>query len=260
MSQFSPTEHSDLTSPNGAGGPGGEAPRLEQSDEPQSMSLLGGVAGADGTGETDPTEFDDSEKRSLNTNVLIVVLVVAVAAGVLYMMNALRGDLTTDTQAQQVENRVNQALAQLRESAGGEAAAGEAAGVAGMMGINPSALLADTESIIEMFSTNIAEAQVPVNYVQKNPFALALPGGDKPEEPQANNDNREQRLARLRGEFNRLELQTVMGGDTPIAVINGEFLQEGDSIGSFAVAKIVAAEATAILEAEGEQFKIVMKQ
>ena len=65
-----------------------------------------------------------------------------------------------------------------------------------------------------------------------------------------------QALRLLKRELEGLELQTIVLGRRPVAVINGEILQPGQRFGSFTVAKI--GKISVLLEAQGKRFEIKM--
>ncbi|MEM8834397.1 MAG: hypothetical protein AAGD00_01125 [Planctomycetota bacterium] len=111
--------------------------------------------------------------------------------------------------------------------------------------------------------------QVPLNSVQMNPFEWR--GGSEmveaqavepieDEDPTARAERlRQQRLQDLRRRVASLKLAGVMGGRVPMARINGELAQVGDTIDDdFVVAAIEGRRVT--LEAMGERFELNIMQ
>ena len=68
---------------------------------------------------------------------------------------------------------------------------------------------------------------------------------------------REERTRQLRGEVDRLQLQTVMIGRTPMALIGDEIVRVGDRIGSFTVTAIRPGAVE--LSAEGNMYTLMME-
>ena len=103
---------------------------------------------------------------------------------------------------------------------------------------NLKRLFGDTDAVLAMFSRDLSESQVPIGYVKKNPFKLPI--GEKP--ASKNNNTRQQqakqRLRELRQKLASLNLQSVMGGENPVAVINGELYQKGETVGPFTIERV----------------------
>ena len=99
--------------------------------------------------------------------------------------------------------------------------------------------LLDRSRIVQELTQDFAEKGVPLDQLQKNPFAREI----APEEEAAVVDNseqeREQRMAELFEEMNRLDLSSIMGsGRRSIAVIGDKFYRIGDKVGPFRLANI----------------------
>jgi len=66
------------------------------------------------------------------------------------------------------------------------------------------------------------------------------------------------RLAKVQSEFNKLELNSVLGGSMPIARISGEAVRVGDKIGDYFT--VVAIHGRSVeLSAEGEIYTLFME-
>lgn len=196
-------------------------------EEPQSLSLLGGVAGG---GMTDADLIEaDAKKRGgslLNQTGLMLVIVAVVAAVSLYAMRLTQGDLAGNgsTEAEsKIENwliKVQNPRALPEDSP--------------LLPENRADLFGDTDTILAMFNDDQSKHQVPVEYVKKNPFIL--PGEGVAAGPLAPVSDGSRGMKALRDELAQLRLESVMtGGARSIAVINGEFYQIGAKVGSFTV-------------------------
>lgn len=226
--------------------------------EPQSLSLLGGVAKMDELTEAERLEMEGGSGGSnpFGQGALIIALVVLVAGGVLYGMRLAQGELSADGD-QQVEARVEAALARLTQPQTMRADDPLAQQ-------NLRALFDDTDTIVAMFATDRTANQVPVDYVQKNPFRMHVDEQQVIEKPKDTGPSEAERKARRRAQLEReiqdLRLQSVMRGRTPIAIINNEFLREGQTIGSFKVTSISAEKLTVVLENEDDRFTLSMQE
>lgn len=215
-------------------------------DEPQSLSLLGGVAGGDGG--TDAADLDlnslSAGGKVLNNGTMLLLMIFVVAAGTIYAMRVTQGDITVGAAAKSIEAKVEQALAKLTKP---EALDPNDP----LLKENLVTLFKDTDEIVSTFSTDPSRHQVPINYVQKNPFYLPTrPKVVAPKPVSANKaeEDRLEALKNLENEFKGLQLQTVMQGRVPVAIINGELVQPGQMIGSFKVKSIKASELLVELE------------
>ena len=125
---------------------------------------------------------------------------------------------------------------------------------------NISNLLRDTPEIIGMLQSDVSEQQIPIEFVQKDPFRM---GGFKRAQKSQGVDPSQQKAIRtlraLQGELQTLNLNSVMGGRIPVAVINNEFYRKGDKIGSFRIKEIHHHSQSVLLEASGQHFDLVME-
>jgi len=111
-----------------------------------------------------------------------------------------------------------------------------------------------------MFATDPTNQQVPLEYVKKDPFEVAI-RRPTPEVDHGANDRlaarraaeaKERQRKKITEQAERLELQTIMKGRVPVAIIDGEVLRVGQNIGDFTVTQIKDLNVT--LEAEGYEF------
>jgi len=224
-------------------------PAVETDDgSPQTMSLLGGVARPEGMPEGDELTTGPGGGGLLNQGTILIGIVTLIAAGSLYAMRLSQGDLSQDTATKQVEAKIEQALAKLTQP--GAMAASDP-----LSQQNIEALFQDTDSIINMFSTDFTEHQVPAQLIKKNPFAIASTRrADEPPPPDKAEQERLRKLRALATELKGFELQSVMRGAVPVAVISGEFYRRGDRMGSFVVEQIEPLKVSVV--AEGQRFEL----
>ncbi|MEX0655504.1 MAG: hypothetical protein WD534_06030 [Phycisphaeraceae bacterium] len=245
MTQLNPNE------PNPANSTGDE--------EPKTMSLLSGVAKGDDLTEAERLELEGGTAGSrgpMGQGAILIALVVLIAGGVLYGMRLAQGELT-DGANQQIETRIEETLSRLSQPdtmRDNDPLAEQ----------NLQALFDDTDAIVAMFAADRTASQVPIDYVQKNPFTLYSPAITPEEtvEEDAGADEEALRAARrveLEREIQNMQLQSVMGGRKPVAIIDSEFLRVGHTIGSFTVEQISSDDLTVVLEHEGERFTLSMK-
>ena len=105
-----------------------------------------------------------------------------------------------------------------------------------------------------------SKKQVSLEQVQKNPFVLhSLPTGQEETAVPAISREEQQRqlmLQRFRQELGGYELQTIVEGRTPMAVVSGNVVKRGDDLGSF---KVVAIEPQRIvLTVDGNFYQLTM--
>lgn len=231
-------------------------------DEPQSIPLMGGVARPEGIPEATDLDLDSgaSPSRSVSAGTLIILGVLVVAAGSLYAMRLSQQDLAAGTAAaKDVEAKVEQALAKLTQP---QAMAPDDP----LAKRNLDALFRDTDSIISMFASDMTKRQVPIDYVQKNPFVMPLtrepepvvaPNGMPAPVVERRDDGR---LKKIQAEVKELKLQTVMEGRVPVAIINGGFVQVGQKVGSLVLKSLDSKTRSVELEWENQTFKLTMEE
>lgn len=181
-----------------------------------------------------PPEFSDVKRsRSAGSGMLLLVLVVILGAGGIYGMRISGAKISVGAAANQFEQKVDQALKRLSSPA--------TAAVDPASRDNVKTLLRDSDAIMQVLDSDPTELQVPVSHVKQNPFVLL--GESKPAATTAKSEDngdktRKAELDKLDREAAGLALQTVMRGRVPLAIINGEMYQAGQSVGSFEIARI----------------------
>lgn len=204
-------------------------------EEPSSLSLMGGVAKPEGLPEAADLDMDalQASSRKVSQGTMIILLVVLIAAGSLYAMRIGQGDLSAGGVPTEVMTKIEAALARNSPTATAQASVQKA---------SMKAAFRDTESIVSMFNSDITKRQVPIEYVQKNPFALPIQAKS---EVALSADNPSDALRikelqrKLQTEFDKFSLQSVMANARiPVVVIDGEFFKAGQTIGSFTIVKI----------------------
>lgn len=215
--------------------------------EPQSMSLMGGIARPEGLPDADDFEFIDEKKggsKLLSHGTLVILLVFSIAAGTLYLMRMSNGSIVSEVNAE-VEGRVDTWLAKIANPQ-------SMSSTDPLKKENLDELLGTTDEVVATFNFDMQKQQVPIEFVQKNPFEM--PAGAQDAAPQVDNTERDRQLMiqKLDREFKALKLQSIMLGQRKIAVINGELKQIGQSIGSFRIDDIDGHRV--VLSAAGEKF------
>jgi hypothetical protein len=217
-------------------------------DSGRTMSLMGGVVRPEGLPEADGVDLtgEAGGSRLLNTGTLLILLIVGIVAVSLYAMRATGSDLTANPALRQWEAKIEQTLAKLSQP--GAMAADDP-----LRPENLDALFTDADSVLTKFQTDFSQWQVPVDFVKKDPFQLAGPPRTPEVQTGPNVDRaRAARRNHLQKLADRIELQGVMPGATPVAIIKGELRKVGDTVGEFTIRKIRGT--TVTLEAEGFLF------
>jgi hypothetical protein len=228
----------------------------QQADESErTMPLMSGVARADEaiSGAELATDGSSSGSNVLSQGTLLVLLAFVVAAGALMLMRQQRADPDADVAGKEVEAKIEEALAKLSKP-------NAMAQNDSLRQENINALFKDTGSIIAMFNVDVTSQQVPLEFLKKNPFSVPARAQVEMAAPAAVNTDgqREKRLRELHAEAKELDLQSIMEGSRPVAIIGGTLVQQGQTIGSFQVAKIGGMGVT--LTADGQEFKITMQK
>jgi len=215
----------------------GHAAAQDNAEEPRSLSLMGGIVGNGEMSEADLLNIDGgSGHGKIAQGTLLLFIVAVIGAGSLYAMRVTQSDLGSAAVSEDVEARIAQVLARM-------ASPNKADQPIAAQQESLQALFRDTSTIVAMFADDPTQQQIPIEYVQKNPFAIALPGSGKDGKGEVavvpvRDRSEELRRRALETELSRLELQTVMQSRNPVAVINGQLVQMGQSIGSFTVTRI----------------------
>ncbi len=189
-----------------------------------------------------------TRKHRVNESILLIGGVVVLAVVALFVMRKT-GAVNVDSTLGAVELKIEQALAQIGKASHIETDSDLAVD------------LRDTDKVVAFFAYDPAEKQVNLDNVQKNPFVLhGLPGGAQQETQPAISREEQQRqleMQRLRDELSRFQLQTIVEGRTPMAVISGNVVKRGDELGSF---KVVAIEAErVVVTVDGNFYQLTMR-
>lgn len=227
--------------------------------EPQSMSLMSGVAGGASAGGLSDAELLGVDAggggRRVSQSTLVLVAVAVVAAGSLYLMRLTQGDLAAGGAATEASIKIEEALAKLTQPK-------TLAPDDPLRKQSLRALFQDTDSIIAMFATDLSAHQVPLEQLKKNPFQIAAAPAEAGVLAADTTDrDRAKRLAELREKLETLSLNSIMiSGNGPtsrkVAIINGEFYQPGQTVGGFT---ITSMDPLAIqLEAAGHSFQLTL--
>jgi len=228
----------------------------QEGEGDKTMSLMAGVARPEGM--SDPDEFDidalGSKRPKLSQGTMLIVGVCVIAAGTLYGMRISQRKSPPDMKSQQVEARIDEALAKIDAPIGLDKSNPLNSGTL-------KDLFKDTDAIVSMFSTDLTQRQVPIQFIKKNPFVLPI---YQAVEDTSNVDlvaemNKAQRklFEDLQKEFESLQLQSVMDGARPVAIIDGDLFQPSQNIGSFTVTAIEGL--TVKLESSGQIFELKMQ-
>lgn len=222
----------------------------------KQMSLMSGVARPEGM--SDPDEFDidglGSKRPKLSQGTMLILVVCVIAAGTLYGMRLSQRKVGSDRHSREVEKKIDEALAKIDAPSGLDKSSP-------LNSDRLNDLFKDTDDIVSMFAADTTQRQVPIQFIKKNPFVLpiyqAIEVAPVIDTAAAMNRAKQKLLEELQKEFESLHLQSVMGGDRPVAIIDGDLVQPGQSIGSFTVTSI--EDLTVKLESSGQSFELGME-
>lgn len=226
------------------------------------MSLMGVAGGASSQGgfSIDEVAFGvepvDERKRMRQQSMLLLLGVGVVAAGSIWGMRLLQGDLNQDSVSTATAAKIEQVMVRI--------SSGQMAADDPLRQENLSNLLSDTNEAVAMFTLNHADRQVPLEFVQKNPFATKVAGeGVIRESDGARLEKmREEQLQRVREAARQLRVNSIMAGENPRVFINSDLLGVGEKVGQFTIDTI--ENQSVILSAEvmdrTYRFRIGMQQ
>lgn len=223
-------------------------------EEPSSLSLMGGVAKPDGLPEAADLDMDamQASSRKISQGTMIIVLVAMIAGGALYAMRLGQAQIGADGVSSEIMTKIEAALAKSAAYDSRDAAIHQA---------SLKSSFRDTDSIVTMFNADVTRNQVPIEYVQKNPFALPV---QAKVETILSSDNPgdalriKERQEKLVAEMDKFSLQSVMANARiPVVVIDGQFLKVGQQVGSFTIVKI--HDRGVDLVADGAQYTLSMQ-
>lgn len=221
-------------------------------EEPQSLSLLGGVVDSDALPEAGDDDFGPAKSNkasAIGGTMLLIALVLVLGAGGIYAMSLRNKGIVASVTSPETESKMRDFLARI--TADQMAGASTSAEIKAATEIPPD--------ILDVFTTDPTKQQVPIDYVKKNPFErvqkIATTDGIKPD-PNAGDREAARRLRDLQNELSSLDLQSVIGGRRPVAMINGELVQKNQRVGAFIVQDI--RDTMVFLTADGQTFELKM--
>jgi len=208
---------------------------LEDQDEPQSMSLMGGIAGGGALpgGEFAMTGVGESKKLT-QQSILIGLTVTVVAFGALMLMRVTQKDASAagvSAETMQFMTELDVRIANMDKMAKNDP-------------LNPDnikRLFQDTDDIVAAIEDDPTEKQVPLGSVQMNPFTAVhakTVAEVVVDDAAILEAERKTKLQSLYGELARVEIQSLVGGARPAAFIGGDLFKVGDKIGSFVIRDI----------------------
>ncbi len=213
---------------------------------PQSLSLMGGVVRPEGMPEASDVEFSDAPKISIkiSQNTRLILGLFAIAIGAIYLMRWSQHDVMSSVPPE-VETRIEEALAKLQSKAMDPSDP--------LAQKNVDGLFSDVDSVVHIFDDDPTTRQVPLEYVQKNPFISPVVKASDMGNGGAAIDLR---VKKLEAELKTLTLKSIAQGRVPLALINDQMVQPGQKIGSFLVLSITGL--TVELTAEGNTYHLTM--
>ncbi len=199
-------------------------------DQERTMPLVGVSDDLPEAADLDLESMKDGS-RIFNHGTALIVIVAAIAGGAFYAMRATQGELSAGEDTATAQARIEQAIAQLARPQG-------------MAEDNRHEPSSETDSLIGLFTDDIARRQVPLEYVQKDPFVLYSPGRgeDDEDEDEKRVISREEvealflaRERQLRRQVERLNISGVVGNT---ASIGGGNVRAGDKLDQLTVVDI----------------------
>lgn len=157
---------------------------------------------------------------------LLLVGLFAIGAASVYFLSLRKGPARADARDQAVETQIDSYISKAKDAPAGANTSPEG------------------RQIVEAFYDDITRHQVPLEDLKGNPFVFGGSGAapapvEVPKATSAEELARLKRKAEVEVEFGKLKLQSIMmsqrGGT---AIINNTFVTEGETVGSFKVAKI----------------------
>ena len=148
-----------------------------QDDEPQSLSLMGGIGG--GADEPGILGMDAAEKpKRLSQTTLVMIGVVAIAVAAIMAMKMTAGPMAADASTQQFVAEIDSAIQKLKNP--DKLDANDP-----LRPNNLKELFTRPDEIINQFSVDYSDKNVPVEQVQKNPFRFSVKKERDPVDPNA---------------------------------------------------------------------------
>lgn len=201
--------------------------------EPQSLSLLGGIAGADLNNDNGYGGEANESKKLAQQSAIIVLIVSVVAFGALMGMRMTQSNGTAEAASQETIAFLDNfdSKRQNPENIDPNDPMSKAA---------IGSFLKSAEEVVRVIQADRTEKHVPIEQVKKNPFTLYEKKAKEPEVDTAAiaEAKRKQQLESYYGELTRVKIQSLVGGGRPRAFIGGELYKIGDKLGSFEIVGI----------------------
>ncbi len=180
-------------------------------------------------------------KLNLTRGNLVLVASFALGAAALYLLSLRGGPAEAQASNVAIEQQVETFIAQQQAQPTDQAAK-------------------ETRRIVDAFYSYATRIQVPIEQLHANPFIFQSSGsGTQAPPPTEAEMVRQRELAAATAEFDQLRLQSVMMGPRGgTAIINNDFLSEGQTVGRFRVDSITARSVQ--LSWSGQTFVLHMEQ
>ena len=240
--------------PDMIGGEGNEADNAKETGG--ALTLMSGVVTPEGLPEAETFDFEkgSGKRKFLNQGTMLILVIAVIAAGTLYGMRISQREVAPSANTKKAEQKINEALKRLSKP--------KAVVANDPLALNNIEQLFDkTDKIVSVITGDLTQRQVPVNFVQKNPFVIPTfksisPRGMSKAERDAEKKRQKLKM-QIEKELNTLELQSIMQGARPVAIISGELVEPGQKIGRFKVKKI--RDVAVDLEYRGEAYRLMME-
>lgn len=162
-------------------------------------------------------------KRTLNGGALLLVIVVIIAVAGLFSMRTLTRASAADEAPTEVEQSIESFLSLLQSSKEGDETE------------NKFQIGADEATVLDILNESYASRQVALTDVQRNPFIIFEESAPKetsgkPRGPDPTEQKRQDRRVLFEQAAGRLELRSVLMGAAPMATINQNIVQVGQSV------------------------------
>lgn len=197
-------------------------------------SALSGASGLEGV-EAGPEE---ASRQTVSGNVLLLILVMAVAGGLLYGMRKIGLGVSLDFRTPSIDYPIEEASA--TESADD-----------------------DHQVIIQDLMSSETVVQVPLEDLQRNPFELESGSSEVVDQPgvdpveaarRAAEEERRRREQEIARTFEAIQVNSIVSGSVPLARINGQPVRIGDTVADIFVVRAIHGR-TVELEADGEIYR-----
>ena len=224
----------------------------EPSDDPASNFRItdsdnGDVTAPVGTGGILTSDLNAAAepKKSVPTQIILLVAILAISGGLIYGMRAvgLKPGSMFAINTKTVDYDVNKSALDMEQH----------------------------RKIMEDLSVDPSLTQVPLEDVQKNPFKLA-DAGDTPDMPVDTTPTHRRSQAEIEAEraalqrkkdianlVESLEVHSILGGTVPVARISGHLVRQGDTIEDLVTVTEIHGRHV-VLEADGKTYTIGMRQ